>query len=88
MLVPGWNVFLVPPYPAHGHLEGLAGHAPALRLAVVVPDPSFALGDQHLAAYLASLGAKLVLAPVRIRDGTPRHDPHLLAAVYAGIMGL
>ena len=77
-----------PAYTAARHLEVLAEHAPALRLDVVVADPSFAAGDQHLAGYVASLGAKLVLAPVRTRDGTPRHDPHLLAAVYAGIMGL
>jgi uncharacterized cofD-like protein len=77
-----------PAYTAARHLEVLSEHAPDLRLDVVVADPSFAVGDQHLAAYVASLGAKLVLAPVRTRDGTPRHDPHLLAAVYAGIMGL
>jgi uncharacterized cofD-like protein len=77
-----------PAYTAARHLEVLADHAPALRLDVVVADPSFGAGDQHLAAYVASLGAELVVAPVGMRDGTPRHDPHLLASVYAGIMGL
>jgi uncharacterized cofD-like protein len=77
-----------PAYTAARHLEALAEHAPALRLDLVLADPSFAADDPHLAAYVASLGAKLVVAPVRMRDGTPRHDPHLLAAVYAGIMGL
>ena len=77
-----------PAYTAARHLEVLAEHAPSLRLDVVVADSSFAAGDRHLGAYVASLGAKLVVAPVRMRDATPRHDPHLLASVYAGIMGL
>jgi uncharacterized cofD-like protein len=77
-----------PSYTAARHLEVLAEHAPDLRLDAVVADPTFTAGDHHLAAYVASLGAKLVVAPVRMRDGTPRHDPHLLASVYAGIMGL
>ena len=77
-----------PAYTASRHVEVLADHAPGLRLDVVVADPSFAQGDPHLATYVASLGARLVIAPVRMRDGTPRHDPHLLTAVYAGIMGL
>ncbi len=77
-----------PAYTASRHLEVLADHDPDLRLDVVVADPSFAAGDPHLACYVASLGAKLVVAPVRMRDATPRHDPHLLASVYAGIMGL
>ena len=73
---------------ASGPERVLADHAPGLRLDVVVADPSFAQGDPHLATYVASLGARLVIAPVRMRDGTPRHDAHLLTAVYAGIMGL
>ncbi len=77
-----------PAYTPSRHLEVLAEHAPALRLDAVVADPSFAANDPHLEAYVTSLGARLVVAPIRLRDGTPRHDPHLLAAVYAGIMGL
>ncbi len=77
-----------PAYTASRHIEVLAEHAPNLRLDVVLADPTFAREDQHLAAYVAALGARLVVAPVRMRDGSPRHDPHLLASVYAGIMGL
>jgi uncharacterized cofD-like protein len=77
-----------PAYTASRHIEVLADHAPGLRLDVVVADPTFADGDPHLAAYVESLGARLVVAPVRMRDGSARHDPHLLASVYAGIMGL
>jgi uncharacterized cofD-like protein len=77
-----------PAYTASRHIEVLAEHAPELRLDVVAADPSFADGDPHLATYVASLGAELVIAPVRMRDGSARHDPLLLASVYAGIMGL
>lgn len=77
-----------PAYTASRHLEVLAQHAHDLRLDAVVADPSFAAEDSHLATYVASLGAKLVVAPMRMRDGSPRHDPRLLASVYAEIMGL
>ncbi|MBN9104328.1 MAG: uridine diphosphate-N-acetylglucosamine-binding protein YvcK [Propionibacteriaceae bacterium] len=77
-----------PAYTASRHIEVLAEHAPGLRLDVVVADPTFADDDPHLATYVESLGARLVVAPVRMRDGSARHDPHLLASVYAGIMGL
>jgi uncharacterized cofD-like protein len=77
-----------PAYTASRHLEVLAQHAPGLRLDAVVADPSFANGDPHLATFASSLGAELIVAPVRMRDGSARHDPLLLASVYAGIMGL
>lgn len=77
-----------PAYTASRHIEVLAEHAPGLRWDVVVADPSFADGDPHLATFVASLGAELVVAPVRARDGSARHDPYLLTSVYAAIMGL
>lgn len=69
------------------HLELLAEHAPGLRLDDVVVDPSFA-DDPHLAAYAASLGARIVVREVRMRDGSARHDPHLLAAVFEELAAL
>ncbi len=77
-----------PAYTASRHIEVLAEHSPRLRLDVVLADPSFAEGDPHLATYVASLGAELVVTPVRMRDGSARHDPFLLASAYAGIMDL
>jgi uncharacterized cofD-like protein len=77
-----------PAYTASRHIEVLAEHAPNLRLDAVVADPSFAEGDTHLGTFVSSLGAELIVAPVRMRDGSARHDPLLLASVYAGIMGL
>ena len=40
---------------------------------------NFALGEW------AMLGARLVMADVSAADGTPRHDPRLLAGMYAHI---
>lgn len=77
-----------PAYTASRHIEVLAEHAPGLRWDTVVADPSFVSEDRHLATFVHSLGAELLVAPVRMRDGSARHDPLLLASVYAGIMGL
>jgi len=75
-------------YTPSRHLQALADHAPTLRLDAVLVDPSFAEGDPSLEAFAASFGAKLVVADVRMRDGSARHDPLKLAAEYAGLMEL
>jgi len=71
----------------HKHLEVLAGHAPALTVDVVLADTKAAgtgnLADLEKAA--AVLGARLMMADVAAADGTPRHDPRLLAGMYAQI---
>ena len=71
----------------HKHLEVLAGHAPALTVDVVLADTKAAgpgnLADLEKAA--AVLGARLVMADVAAADGTPRHDPRLLAGMYAQV---
>jgi uncharacterized cofD-like protein len=73
----------------HKHLEVLAHHAPALTVDVVVADTRAAgtstLADLEKAAAL--LGARLVMADVAEADGIPRHDPRLLAGVYAQVFG-
>src|SRR5579859_7519586 len=71
----------------HKHLEVLAGHAPALTVDIVLADTKAArtgsLADLEKAASM--LGARLVMADVAAADGTPRHEPKLLAGVYAQI---
>lgn len=73
-------------FSASRHIELLAEHAPGLRLDTVIADSSFA--DEHLAGFVASMGAELVVDDVRMRDGSPRHDPLRLAAIYADLMGV
>ena len=68
------------------HLEILTDHAPRLRLDVILADPSFVADDPNLERYAAMLGARLVVAEVRHRDGSARHDPLRLAAAYNDII--
>lgn len=74
-------------FSASAHLEVLADHAPRLRLDTIVCDPTYASGDPHLVRYAASLGADLVVTPLRASDGSPRHDVNRLAAVYGDLIG-
>jgi uncharacterized cofD-like protein len=73
-------------YSPETHLEVLCAHAPELTIDVVVADPSRVLDRHGLMSAVESVGGRLVLAPVSLADGTPRHDPQLLAAVYREIV--
>jgi uncharacterized cofD-like protein len=75
-------------FSAAKHIELLADHAPDLRLDVVLADSGFASDDPHLAARAEALGARLVVADLAARDGSPRHDPLRLASAYAEILGV
>jgi uncharacterized cofD-like protein len=75
-------------FTAARHIELLAEHAPDLRLDVVLADQAFASDDAHLPSFAASLGAKLVVADLAARDGSPRHDILRLASAYAEILGV
>ncbi|GAA0723236.1 uridine diphosphate-N-acetylglucosamine-binding protein YvcK [Dactylosporangium roseum] len=62
------------------HLAALRRYLPGLQVDVVLADGK-AVGDPepvHRAA--ESLGARLVVAPVAVVDGSPQHDPQALAA--------
>lgn len=67
------------------HLEVLIAHAPALTLDVVLADEASVLDQPGLRSSAESYGARLVLAPVGVEDGSPRHDPARLAAAYARV---
>jgi uncharacterized cofD-like protein len=72
------------------HLAVLLEHAPGLSLGTVVVDEEEAgdavrLGDLERVA--DRCGARVLVADVAMRDGTPRHDPLKLAAAYAEILG-
>lgn len=66
------------------HVAALVAHAPGFPVDVVLADDSADSPSLHTAA--ETLGARLVLAPVAVDDGTPRHDPNRLAAAYAEIL--
>jgi uncharacterized cofD-like protein len=68
------------------HLEVLAGHAPGLQLDVVLADEHAVVDRRALLCAVEAAGARLELAPVALGDGTPRHDPRLLAEAFARVM--
>jgi uncharacterized cofD-like protein len=73
-------------YSPETHLEVLCAHAPELTVDVVVADEARVLDTRGLMSAVESAGGRLVLAPVSLADGTPRHDPTRLGAVYAELM--
>ncbi|RKN50666.1 gluconeogenesis factor YvcK family protein [Micromonospora endolithica] len=69
------------------HLAALRWYLPALEADFVLAD-SKAVGDPDPVERAAeSLGARLVLAPVAVIDGTPRHDPAALGAALVPVLG-
>lgn len=80
------------------HLGTLARYLPGLRVDVVLADGKFladtsvddnvaAAGDpMGLQTAAQSLGARVVLAPVAVADGAPRHDSVVLANVLSDIV--
>ncbi len=73
-------------FSASRHIELLAEHAPGLRLDVVIADDRFAGTDPHLERWAASLGARLVVADISVRDESPRHDTNRLASVFSELL--
>jgi len=69
------------------HLQVLAAHAPQLRIDVVLADAEQVDDIAALEQMAASLGARVVVADVAARDGSPRHDPARLADAYLRILG-
>jgi uncharacterized cofD-like protein len=70
----------------HTHLEVLADHAPELTVDIVLADRAAAGGAAaQLEKAAELLGARLVLADLARRDGSPRHDPRQLAGAFAEI---
>ena len=67
---------------AADHLRVLAEYAPALRLDLVIADPSAVEDIEDLQDVARSLGALLVLRQVRTGDARCFHDPLRLAAAF------
>ncbi|WP_232835952.1 gluconeogenesis factor YvcK family protein [Actinocorallia populi] len=67
------------------HLEVLARHAPDLRIDVVLADSGVVEEPEALDKAVQELGGALMLAEVAMQDGSPRHDPALLAQAFVQI---
>ncbi len=68
------------------HIQLIRQHAPGLRLDYVLADESFGAGDHELRELVEECGAQLVVADVRMHDGTARHDPLRLASLFRELM--
>jgi len=69
------------------HLAALRWYLPELTADVVLADGT-AVGDPEPVIRAAeSLGARLVLAPVAVADGSPRHDCAALGAALVPVLG-
>ncbi|MFC1413760.1 uridine diphosphate-N-acetylglucosamine-binding protein YvcK [Streptacidiphilus sp. N1-12] len=64
------------------HLEVLGAHAPELSVDFVLAEETTVADPEALRSAAKRLGAELVLDNVAAEDGSPRHDPELLAAAY------
>ncbi|MFG1777456.1 2-phospho-L-lactate transferase CofD family protein [Micromonospora sp. NPDC049048] len=69
------------------HLAALRAYLPELRVDRVVADSKAAGDPEPVARAAESLGARLVLAPIAVTDGTPRHDPAALGAALVPVLG-
>jgi len=68
------------------HLEVLAGHAPELRIDVVLADTAHVPDTRSLRRTAESLGAELVVADIAAVGQHLRHDPALLADLYRRLL--
>jgi uncharacterized cofD-like protein len=67
------------------HLAVLAEHAPDLQIHTVLADASME-GLDALREMTEAMGATLAIDRIAMADGSPRHDPVLLAAAYQRIL--
>lgn len=74
-------------YGPEDHLAALLEHAPDLRIDTVVADAASVGDSARLAEVVTAHGARLVVDDVALGDGSPRHDPARLAAVFTALMG-
>lgn len=68
------------------HISALTRYLPALHADVVVADGRAIADPSRLAQAAGSIGADLVLEPVAMDDGSPRHDPEALSATLGRIV--
>ncbi|WP_438872409.1 gluconeogenesis factor YvcK family protein [Paractinoplanes maris] len=72
---------------AADHLAALHWYLPGLRVDVVLADGRWVGEPEPVRRAAESLGARLVLAPVAVADGSPRHDPGSLGVALVPVLG-
>ncbi|GAB1646123.1 gluconeogenesis factor YvcK family protein [Krasilnikovia sp. MM14-A1259] len=69
------------------HLAALHWYLPGLRVDVVLADAKWVGEPEPVHHAAQALGARLVLAPVAVADGSPRHDPESLGVALVPVLG-
>jgi uncharacterized cofD-like protein len=69
------------------HLAALHWYLPQLRVDTVLADAKWVGEPEPVRAAAEALGADLVLVPVAVADGSPRHDPQSLGAALVPVLG-
>jgi uncharacterized cofD-like protein len=69
------------------HLAALQWYLPELRVDVVLADAKWVGEPEPVHRAAESLGARLVLAPLAVADGSPRHDPESLGVALVPVLG-
>lgn len=69
------------------HLAALHWYLPALRVDAVLADAAWAGDPEPVRQAAKDLGARLVLAPLALPDGSPRHDPEALGVALMPVLG-
>jgi uncharacterized cofD-like protein len=69
------------------HLAALHWYLPALRVDAVLADTKWVGEPEPVHRAAEALGARLVLAPLAVADGSPRHDPESLGVALVPVLG-
>ncbi|GAA2646411.1 gluconeogenesis factor YvcK family protein [Paractinoplanes durhamensis] len=69
------------------HLAALRWYLPALRADTVLADAKWVGEPEPVHRAAETLGARLVLAPLAVADGSPRHDPESLGVALVPVLG-
>ena len=69
------------------HLAALHWYLPELRVDAVLADGKWVGEPEPVHRAAAALGARLVLAPLAVADGSPRHDPESLGVALVPVLG-
>jgi uncharacterized cofD-like protein len=69
------------------HLAALHWYLPALHVDAVLADAKWVGEPEPVHRAAEELGAQLVLAPLAVADGSPRHDPESLGVALVPVLG-
>jgi uncharacterized cofD-like protein len=69
------------------HLAALRWYLPELRVDAVLADAKWVGEPEPVHRAAERLGARLVLAPLAVADGSPRHDPESLGVALVPVLG-